>query len=90
MGAEGIWILTRAAPSLRNWIQCSYFYANSLANERELCLQTPQQDSWKPTGFEIHSILVIYLKGREIQEANRALELLFFHPTMAGVDQQMF
>lgn len=34
MGDEGIWILKRAAPSLRNWIQCSYFYANSLANER--------------------------------------------------------
>jgi len=41
MGAGGIWIFMRAAPSLRNQTQCCHFYANSLANERQLSLQTP-------------------------------------------------
>lgn len=41
MGAEGAQIFMRAAPSFRNQTQCSYFYANSLTNERQLCLQTP-------------------------------------------------
>lgn len=41
MGAEGIHLFRRAGPSLRNQTQNSYFYANSLANKRQLLLETP-------------------------------------------------
>lgn len=41
MGAEGIQLFRRAGPSLRNQTQNSYFYASSLANKRQLLLETP-------------------------------------------------
>lgn len=78
MGAEGMRVFMRAAPSLRNQTQCSYFYANSLANERQLSIPTPSRKSQKPTGSAVQSILVIYLKERETQEINSALKLPFF------------
>lgn len=53
------------------------FYANSLADERQLSLETPWWESQQPTGSKIQTILVSYLKKRELQELNIAWRCLF-------------
>lgn len=86
-GSEGIQVFIKAGLSLRNQTKNTYFYANSLANKRQLLLEIPWWESQEPTGSKIQIILVSCLKKRELQELNIVWRCLFSHATKAGVDE---